>query len=123
MSDAPNVFGDVIAEFPELQQTLTKSGVDETAIDNEGYVTKDYASDIQFSGVILPRARINFIGAGVEMRGEVFLYVSTNQGDWPGLIIGDAVTDGSGIVWRIVSVRDYENTGYAKIFGLERDVK
>ena len=123
MSDASNVFGDVIAEFAELQQTLTKSGVEDTVISDEGYVTKDYNSDVEFSGILLPRARLNFTGAGVEMRGEVFLYVSTAQEDWPGLAIGDAVTDGNGIVWRIVSERDYENSGYTRVFGLERDVK
>ena len=118
-----NVFGDAIAEFAELQQTLTKSGVEGTVISDEGYVTKDYNTDVEFSGVLLPRSRIDFTGAGVELRGEVFLYVSTAQEGWPELIIGDAVTDGDGTVWRIVSERNYVDTGHTRVFGLERDVK
>ena len=116
-----NEFGDVIAEFAGLEQTLTVEVLSDTPIDDEGYVTEDFASSVQVVGILLPRSRFNYTGAGFELAGSVFLYISTNQEDYPALGIGDVITDSSGVTWKIVSERDYQDTGFTKIFGLEKD--
>jgi len=119
-----NEFGDVIAEFAQLERAFTKEGRGGDVIGGDGYVTESYEDTGEvFNGVMIPRARFDFMGHGFELRGEVFLYVSVNQDDWPGLDIGDVVTDGDGITWKVVSFRNYEDSGSTKIYGLERDVK
>ena len=116
-------FGDVIAEFAQLEQTFTKEGRESDVIESDGYVEESFEDGETFNGLMVPRARFDFVGHGFELRGEVFLYASTNQTDWPGLDIGDAVTDAVGESWKVVSYKNYEYAGHTRIYGLERDVK
>ena len=116
-------FGDVIAEFAQLVQTFTKEDRSDDVVGSDGYLTESFGSGETFNGVMIPRARFDFVGHGFELRGEVFLYASTNQTDWPGLDIGDFVADPNGVGWKVVSYKNYESMGYTRIYGLERDVK
>lgn len=116
-------FGDIIEQFSDLYQTFTVENLSSTDIDDEGYVTEDYGTSVTVKGVLIPRSRADFLGHGYELKGEVFLYISIVQEDWPGINVGDALTDSDGIIWKVVSERDYSDTGNTKILGLERDVK
>lgn len=115
-------FGDVMSQFSNLYQTLTVQS-SSMEINDEGYIKEDFDTAVEIQGVLIPRKQYDFIGSGFEIKGEVFLYVSTNQENWPGLAIGDLITDANDTTWKVVSERDYNDTGYTKIFGLEKDVK
>lgn len=93
-----------------------KTGVSE----DDGYVTEDLATSVEFKGAIIPISTFMMTKLGVHDKGDSILYVRMSQEDYPALSAEDIVTDANANKWKITREADYDHVGDIKLFFVMR---
>ena len=122
--------GDLGNYFTPFEEDLVLRRITGKVVDDEGYLTQNKESDINFKGIISPhqsskRFETEFSPTplGTRWTGDAVLYVRLDQcadGEvLPQINIGDFVYENNtGITWKVVKAMDYSQPGNVRIYEL-----